>query len=451
MELNHYYKDKYLKYKQKYLSLTAGSERHATKTPPSYTDVSKISNDAFIYSLGFTSSQIEYARRYPKYKALINYLIKTVTQLNQKNSKKDEIIALTKQRLDFISPLLSLLPVDIISLPGKRGNTPSSLPDILAEHGFNYTRNDKIGEGSFGYIYLDSSRKWTIKINIDTHIWTDIEEFISLDDELPFAIESFVDIVREMAYIYLFNKYQIGPQIPPPRKDKQEHSNAFFMDFINGKTAIITKRYTGDLGKCLDLIKYLPVNERLSLYEMVETRLKTILSIMLNRLHIFCSDMKPANFLADWDAEYSFSKKIPDTLEIQDIVATDFGGDWCCNLFRRPICSFLKNNQDLFFSKQGRHYLLILQYLSICVNSFTYNKATLFKDEMILLNQYCKTKEFKQFLKTLCDSQTSCDLVQPPFYYLDKCNQYLGLEIDYINNTNISNITTFLNHFLKKI
>ena len=121
--------------------------------------------------------------------------------------------------------------------------------------------------------------KWTIKINIDTHIWINKADFMSQDDELPLAIESFIDIVREMAYIYLFNKYQIGPQIPPPRKDIQEHSNAFFMDFMNGKTAIITKRYTGDLGKCLNLIKHLPVYDKLTLYEMVEIRLKTILTM----------------------------------------------------------------------------------------------------------------------------------------------------------------------------
>ena len=68
MELN--YLQKYIKYKNKYCHLIAGTE-----TPPSYSDVSKTSTDAFIYSLGFTKSQIDYARKFPKYDIFIKHLI----------------------------------------------------------------------------------------------------------------------------------------------------------------------------------------------------------------------------------------------------------------------------------------------------------------------------------------------------------------------------------------
>ena len=181
----------------------------------------------------------------------------------------------------------------------------------------------------------------------------------------------------------------LGPEIGDP---------AFFIELTRGHSAIITKRYRGDMYQLFKHVKVIDSG--------IEARLKEILKGMLKEGGVFCSDIKPQNVLVNWDRS-----------GVTKIVATDFGADWCCNSHNRPVCPFFFRQPDLV-EGDGVQYLLGLQYLSFAVYTLDYNGIYIFEREMKQLREDCQTPAFKQFLNRLCGSLETCGRVKPPFYYL---------------------------------
>ena len=230
-----------------------------------------------------------------------------------------------------------------------------------------YTKGNLLNKGSEGLIY--ESNDWTIKISNNSYNFN-----------TPEGVIQFLNLLREMAYYYLFSKRKIGPRIP--------EKNAFYIYFdqnsSNSKWAIITLKYKVDVSNLLyeisedqteqeDDIQYIILD--------IGDKLKNILEEMLD-IGVLCGDIKPANFLVnyDWDLDTPI-----------EIVATDFGGDWCCNLYKRPVCNiFVRNDFDISTKK----YIILLQCLSLCVDYWSKtNKTLLFKTEMITLMNLIKNKK----------------------------------------------------------
>ena len=315
--------------------------------------------------------------------------------------------------------LLNIVLVDI----------DSTIRTKISDNG--YQLHQKIGSGSYGTVYkaIKQENEWAVKISESGNDYRDPETYKLL--------------LIEMGYYYLFGKEGIGPALP---KD----TPAFFIDKYTGQFSIISKLYTGDVNNLLKKIKTLPHNQQTDNIQHIQDQLEDCIDKMLD-LGVVCIDMKPANALAQWT-------ETPQGITIQEVILTDFGADWCCNSEIAPLCDYLKSNKD--FLKTGNHLVFMRFLIFFCFSmyAFYYNRIWLFKPILEgfkrILNDRVKYKEYSDFLDFVCDKQTGCGNLSPPFYYLannvfqEQFRNYIHSHPNsiprYIDNRNLFRILVFL-------
>ena len=132
-------------------------------------------------------------------------------------------------------------------------------------------------------------------------------------------------------------------------------------------------------------------------------------------LGIICVDMKPENILVDWDKT---------TLDLKELVLTDFGMSWCCNTKHLIICKdCLKCIKNFLNIGANRLYTKYLILLSIAVMATFNTNIPLFFPEMKELLVILKDPLFHTFIDEVCGiNNTDCTEFNPPFFYLEKIN-----------------------------
>ena len=287
---------------------------------------------------------------------------------------------------------------------------------------YDFSENNPIASGAFGNVYLasetdQSNYKWVIKINKRKKLGV-------------------FNILQEMAYHYLFSKNGIGPKI----HDK----NAFFIkkvivrvtrndtSFINYYVtdfAIVLKKYDGSLYDLLKIISE-SFNE-----DKINKRIKDINNLIydivkkLLDLNIICTDIKPQNFLADWNSDMN---NMNDYLKPKEIVMTDFGNDFCCNTNIPPYCDFIKDI-NTFYEKNNKKYIELLIYFAMSIFPLTWLKLHILRPKIIELNNIIinelfvnlnekKETPFLDFIYEICYNTKGYE-----------CIKYLGF-FHYLNN-----------------
>ena len=300
-----------------------------------------------------------------------------------------------------------------------------AMRNIINEKGLIIDKNPW-NSGTYGLVYKafdNDGEEYTVKINKHPFDGADIK----------YTQEEWVDnTIFEMAYYYLFSKKGIGPKLPSINK-------AFYFQPDLGYIGLVTRKYKSDLSV---LIRNGLANNE-DTRKKIESSINNSIEIMLD-LGLLCFDMKPGNVLVDW-------RVVDDKIILDDLVLTDFGRDWCCNARFYPKCDYLIHRDNFINTGNNKEYLKLLILFSFSVSA-QYRNYKLFAKEMDILETLLDKQEFIQFINEVCERDSDCSNLRPPFHYLEGLMETKKIKMvsDHNENKVIQKIKSFIVYFKDK-
>lgn len=171
----------------------------------------------------------------------------------------------------------------------------TDLASILIDCDYkNINISDEIGKGSYGVVYKGT---YEIKKTIDVAL-----KMVEIDPNKENAEDDFYE---EISLSILMSKYSIGPNIYKVFKT-DSHKGIIIMDY-----------YPFSFDKVL-LMNDIPDYHNM-IINLINKAID-LLHIQIFDLNVFCSDIKPENFVV--------------TSDYSDIKMIDFGSDWCTKNLR---------------------------------------------------------------------------------------------------------------------
>ncbi len=171
----------------------------------------------------------------------------------------------------------------------------TDLASILVDCDYNnFKLSDKIGEGSYGVVYKGT---YEIKKSVDVAL-----KMVEINQDNQDAED---DFFQEISLSILMSKYNIGPKIYKVFRT-DSHKGVIIMDYFPFSFDVVLKKK--DMSDYVNKISAL-------IYKA-----NNLLHKQIFELNVFCSDIKPENFVV--------------TSDYSDIKMIDFGSDWCSKKLR---------------------------------------------------------------------------------------------------------------------
>lgn len=280
--------------------------------------------------------------------------------------------------------------------------TLSSFNHTLKPH-FNLKK--KLAGGAFGDVYITHDGTHVVKTNRDKEETGRYQHVLDLSE-----INA---ILLEMVYHKILAKLKLGPALPPKPFFIAENKSREEMKYF-----IAMNKYDCDLHDyAYTLSQNIHKNTRAvsTAVKLLNHKLKYIVHAVV-KLGIFCTDIKPGNILVNYNSK---------TLEPLDVVLTDFGAEYCCNIvksreFGISLCETVKNNIGLY-----RPYIRLMFFIILAMeiqNTFPQLKIlkSVFQNTYRTFSSPQKLKTFHKNIKILCvkTNRTVCDNFFPIDYYL---------------------------------